>query len=166
MNETIITKSTQSNTIKTFSIFIASIGVLLSIAYILWDINQYSDLFYELASENYDWFEYTSPLHMASIQDGAFFIVYLFPIISVITAIIIYWAYSNVTLTVTDKRVFGTTAFGKRVDLPLDSISAVGTSSLNGISITTASGYIKFKFIGNRNDIYTEISQLLIDRQK
>ena len=68
-------------------------------------------------------------------------------------------------MTVTDKRVFGCATFGKRVDLPLDAISAVGTSSMKGIDVTTASGAIKFKFIMNRDQLHNEISKLLIERQ-
>ena len=68
-------------------------------------------------------------------------------------------------LVVTDKRVYGRTAFGKQVDLPLDSISAVGTSMFKGIAVATSSGRIKFLGISNRDDIHKVISQLLVERQ-
>lgn len=79
-----------------------------------------------------------------------------------------YWIYkdwSKIELTVSDKRVYGSAAFGKRVDLPLDSVSAVGTSIFKGISISTASGAIKFYMMENRDEIHKEISKLLVDRQ-
>ena len=69
-------------------------------------------------------------------------------------------------LVVTNKRVYGKTLFGRRVDLPLDYVSAVGTSILKGISVATSSGKIKFFGIKNRNEIHNCLSKLLIDRQE
>ena len=70
-------------------------------------------------------------------------------------------------LVVTDKRVYGKIAFGKRVDLPLDSISAVALTItlLQGISISTPSGRISFYFIEKRKEFHREISNLIINRQ-
>ena len=78
---------------------------------------------------------------------------------------VFYCATRKITLTVTDKRVYGTTAFGKRVDLPLDMISAVGTGMFKSIAVTTSSGTIKFSFMENRDAIHAEISKLLVNRQ-
>lgn len=67
---------------------------------------------------------------------------------------------------VTDKRVYGKAIFGKRVDIPIDSVSAVGTIPLfRGIAISSASGAIKFLYISNSNEIHAEISKLIIARQ-
>ena len=82
-----------------------------------------------------------------------------------IVFLIVYLGMKKCELTVTDKRVYGVAAFGKRVDLPFDMISAVGTSMFKGISVTTSSGSIKFGMIKNRDKIHSEISKLLIDRQ-
>lgn len=70
-------------------------------------------------------------------------------------------------LVVTDKRVYGKIALGKRVDLPLDSISAVALTItlLQGISISTSSGRISFYFIEKPKEIHKEISTLIINRQ-
>ena len=68
-------------------------------------------------------------------------------------------------LTVTDKRVYGKATFGKRVDLPIDSISAVGTSALWGIDVGTSSGRIHFKLVKNKDKIHSELSKLLMERQ-
>ena len=70
------------------------------------------------------------------------------------------------SLTVTDRRVYGPAAFGQRVDLPLDSVSAVGMSMFKGIAVGTSSGKIKFLGISNREAIHKTISDLLIQRQK
>ena len=76
------------------------------------------------------------------------------------------FAFASCSLTVTDKRVYGKAAFGRRVDLPIDSVSSVGTSIFHGIDIGTSSGRISFKAIENNLKLHEIISNLLIDRQK
>ena len=49
--------------------------------------------------------------------------------------------------------------------MPLDSVAAVGTSAFKTISITSASGAIKFGMIRNFQEIHSEISKLLVERQ-
>lgn len=82
-----------------------------------------------------------------------------------VIAIIIYLMVAKTELTVTDKRVYGKAMFGKRVDLPMDSVSAVGTSMLKGIAVSTSSGKIKFLGISNRDEIHKEISNVIVNRQ-
>lgn len=69
-------------------------------------------------------------------------------------------------ITITDKRVHGKTYFGRSVDLPMDSISAVGSSWFNGIAVSTSSGKVSFLFIENSKGIRELLCQLLIDRQE
>lgn len=83
----------------------------------------------------------------------------------IILGIIFYVASSKISLTVTDKRIYGTAIFGKRIDLPLDMVSAVSTSFFKGIGVSTSSGVIKFWCIKNNLDIHKEISELLLKRQ-
>lgn len=72
----------------------------------------------------------------------------------------------NAELTVTDKRVYGIAEFGKRVDIPLDSISAVASSwFLSRIIIASSSGKIAFARIGDRELAYETINKLLVERQ-
>ena len=78
---------------------------------------------------------------------------------------LVYLWLRSYSLTVTDKRVYGKTAFGKRVDLPFDSVSSVGTSALKGIAVGTSSGKINFKLIKNQSEIHSVISTLLAERQ-
>ena len=75
------------------------------------------------------------------------------------------WAISKMEINVTDKRVYGKAIFGKRIDLPLDSISAVGTGALKGIVVATSSGKIHFLAISNNTEIHEEITKLLVERQ-
>lgn len=81
----------------------------------------------------------------------------------------IIWLINHVTrnteITVTDKRVYGIGKFQKRVDLPLDSISAVGTLGKSSIAVSTSSGRIVFSLLDNRDAVHKAISDLLINRQ-
>lgn len=72
---------------------------------------------------------------------------------------------NNVSIIVTNKRVYGKTFFGTRIDLPLDSISAVGIKWYKGIRVSTSSGIITFPFVKNAMEIHQIISELLIERQ-
>ena len=73
--------------------------------------------------------------------------------------------FSKVQLIITDKRVYGSTFWGKRVDLPLDSVSAVGTGIFKTIAISTSSGKIAFSGVLNLEEMHSSISTLLIGRQ-
>ena len=68
-------------------------------------------------------------------------------------------------LTITERRAYGKIIFGRRVDLPLDSISAVGVGLFKSIHITTASGAIKFSAVKNNEEMHEKLSTLLIERQ-
>lgn len=85
--------------------------------------------------------------------------------LAAIIGFVVYYAIRKIELTVTDKRVYGIASFGKRVELPLDSISSVGTGLLNAIAIATSSGKIAFVGIHNRNEVHKALSNLLIERQ-
>lgn len=120
---------------------------------------------YSVQKELEMWEQYGNTLSIANdIENAGFVIGVILAAISILT-LTFYLYSSKMQLIVTDKRVYGKTAFGKQVDLPLDSISAVGTSMLKGITVATSSGKIKFLGISNRDDIHKVISQLLIERQ-
>ena len=55
-----------------------------------------------------------------------------------------YLIMRKMQITITDKRVCGKTYFGRSVDLPMDSVSAVGASWLKGIAVSTSSGKVSF----------------------
>ena len=94
-------------------------------------------------------------------------IIFLFSAIALLIAILILLILGRPThqITVTDKRVYGIAAHKSRVDLPLDSVSAVATSAFKGLSVATSSGRITFIGIKNRDEIHKVISDLLIERQ-
>lgn len=141
MNERIIITGKLKD-IKKFCLGVAMAGFVIPVLYFFWDVIQ------------------------GTVKsDGALPFVWLIVPVFVLIAILLYKGWSKIELTVSDKRVYGCAAFGKRVDLPLDAISAVGTSAFNGIAITTASGAIKFSMMENCNEIHGAVSQLLVDRQ-
>ncbi len=86
-------------------------------------------------------------------------------LLDILGGLFIAHCFSKTAITVTDKRTYGTTAFGKRVDLPNDSISAIGICMFKGIAVATSSGKIKFLWIKNRDEIQKVISSILIERQ-
>ena len=86
-------------------------------------------------------------------------------LVLIVIFVIICLAIKNCAITVTDKRVYGKSLFGKRVDLPIDSVSAIGTSIFKGIDIGTSSGKIKFKLITNNDEIHSVMSTQIINRQ-
>lgn len=99
-------------------------------------------------------------------DNGANFVLYPMVIVLAIIGVVFYKRWSKVQITVTNKRVYGYDATAKRVDLPLDSITAVATGPFSGLAVTTASGAIKFVMLKNRDELHEEISKLLIARQE
>ena len=97
-------------------------------------------------------------------DDGYIFGFFFFLFISLIF-LLYYWIICKMQITVSDKRVYGKTVFGRSVDLPIDSISAVGSGMFNKIVVATSSGKIKFSFIENSKAVREEILQLLMLRQ-
>lgn len=158
MEEKIIVKSMLKD-IKAISTIFIKIGAVLTV---ICEI-----IVLCIANSNYDKYWDDNLIDFAFSWYSTELFIGLIPLVlSVIAAIIFYYAFYKTELTVTDKRVFGCTKFGKRVDLPLDSVSALALSPLNGVAVTTASGAIKFILIKNSTDIHYNISRLLVERQK
>lgn len=146
MEEKVLIKSERYNVKKVFSVM-ALIGLILTIIYAVILMIQHDNYFL--------WWEHYVPLSLIPVASFA-----------LIGLLIFLWLRSY-ELTITDKRVYGKVAFGKRVDLPVDSVSATATISLfKGVSVSTSSGKISFLAIKNANEIYDVINNLLVDRQK
>lgn len=146
MDEKVIIKSEQYN-FKSYWItvlVIAGLSLLLALPYIDWDW---------FLRRPFDWM----------IEDGNIFFDIM--LLTLIVGTICYFWLRKMKIVVSDKRVYGQAAFGRQVDLPLDSITAIGKGIIKGIAITTASGAIKFKCIKNRDEIYETIGKLLVERQ-
>ena len=104
-----------------------------------------------------------TPLNMIDSFENIWFIVIPLLVIGIILSILTIFMKSE--LVVSDKRIYGKASFGRRVDLPFDSVSAVASGFPAGIRISTASGRVAFLFVHNRNDIYRAVCNLLIERQ-
>lgn len=84
-----------------------------------------------------------------------------------VATVIVHLATAGCEIAVTDKRIYGKVAFGKRVDLPLDAVSAVATTAFTqGVSVSTSSGRITFLFLAKKEEIAGTIRNLLVDRQQ
>lgn len=88
------------------------------------------------------------------------------PLGAAVVLYIVHYILSKEELVVSDKRIYGRVAFGHRVDLPMDSVSAVGMSIFKSIAVGTSSGKIYFNGVKNRDEIHSVISDLIIQRQK
>ena len=93
-------------------------------------------------------------------------IVISFSIIVILIGVLIQVAANKCELIVKDKRVYGKSLFGKRVDLPIDMISSVDQCAFKGVGVATASGRIKFLFLDNKVAVFNSISNLLLERQE
>lgn len=142
MEEKVLIKSEQYDVKKAFIIMVI-VGLVLSILESISFVRRY---------DHFDWE----------------FLICLIPVaeFALIGGLIYLWLRSY-ELTVTDKRIYGKVAWGKRVDLPVDSVSATATISLfKGVSVSTSSGRISFLVIKNADAIYKIMNNLLIERQQ
>lgn len=91
----------------------------------------------------------------------------LLPTVIVVIATIVYFWLRSYEMVITDKRVYGVVAFGKRVDLPLDLISASATTTfLHSVVVFTSSGKIYFRMMKNNNEMYAVLRTAISERQE
>ena len=91
--------------------------------------------------------------------------LFLGSVILLIVAFVVFFALNSCSMTITDKRVYGKASFGQRVDLPLDMISSASTGLFSSVGVSTASGRIVFWLLGNQQEIFSAITNLLLERQ-
>ncbi len=159
MEEKILIQSVQYNTKDTMKKIIYACLGIIAFAVILYIFN-FDDCHYGHFSN--------SMIDVLIFSMGSDFlhIVFCIGLDLLLLTLLVNWWLRSYNLTVTDKRVYGNTSFGKQVDLPVDSISAISTSMLKGIAVATSSGKIVFKLIKNRDEMRIVINSLIIDRQK
>lgn len=84
----------------------------------------------------------------------------------VVFCVLLFLLLNFYKITVTNNRIYGRLAFGKRVDLPIDFVTAISKiRALKGISVSSSSKKTKFLLVKNADEIYNEINKLLIERQ-
>lgn len=69
--------------------------------------------------------------------------------------------YCKVHLVVTTKRVFVSAPFGRRMNLPLNHTTAVGTAIFRSLYIGSSSGRIYLSLVPEHLDVYNAITALL-----
>ena len=159
MEEKILLKSEPYNRKKILQIF-GILGVLGGIIYYFYHFNMWAcgeplmEYIWETIKED-GFFGVGDPINFGFLVSLAIWII----------GLIVYFWVSKIEMTISNKRVFGKAAFGRRVDLPLDSISAVGARWPKGIAVSTSSGKIAFLMIKNCDEIHRVISELLVERQ-
>lgn len=165
MNEKVIVESKRKS-ILAQCIIIALLGPIAFCCYMAWSLQSYWDQYYYY-SPNPEYLEMNifQRIGYSFKADGGVPVMLLVAILTIVVALILYRNWSKVRMTVTDKRVYGVTSGGKRVDLPLDSISAVGQVKGSAIAVTTASGALKFAHLANAEELHQAISTLLVQRQ-
>lgn len=168
MEEKVVIKSQRAGAIlKGITLFLVAFTIF---SYILGfivapSLHDKADALYDLRwvnAENWDKYDAMMDRWLTCSSFAGIFILST-PLMTIF--LILYWYASKMEITVTDKRVYGKSGFGKRVDLPLDSISAVATGAFNGLAVASSSGRIKFMGIKNRDEIHEIISDLLLKRQ-
>lgn len=87
-------------------------------------------------------------------------------VVGAVLVALCYVSNTGVELVITDKRVYGKAFPGKRVDIPVDSISSVGKGILNTICVASSSGRILFTLLQNSETAFEEVNKLLLTRQE
>ena len=83
----------------------------------------------------------------------------------IVSGIVFYKLTAESTMIITKDKVTGKTSWGKEVNIPLDSISAVElTKFYNGIGVSSSAGIIRFMFIKNNKELYNAINELIQNR--
>ena len=87
-------------------------------------------------------------------------------VVGVALTVFCYVSNMGVELVITDKRVYGKAYLGKRVDIPVDSVSSVGKGIFNTICVASSSGRILFTFLQDSETAFEEVNKLLVTRQE
>ena len=164
MEEKVLVKSQQYNAKKGLRIILCVAVALAVLACVGAMVKTY---------EFYSRWEYSDPFGSALKYwwryglDALEIVVLSLVGLTLISGSIIYLWLKSYELVVTDKRVYGKVAFGKRVDLPNDSISAISmVPMLKGVAVATSSGKISFLLIKNADEVYDTMNKLLMQRQE
>lgn len=165
MDEKVIVKSEQYNIKKVcitiFCLFaLVAFFVFLPIKEPSYWIERYEEVV------NDSWYNASDVARYKATKNEAITTVIMYPcLIGGFFSLLTFWWLSKTEMIVSNKRVYGKTVFGKRVDLPLDSISAIGSKWPKGVAVATSSGRIVFLMVKNRDEIHKCVSDLLIERQ-
>ena len=99
----------------------------------------------------------------SSASKTGYICILLLLIALAVVSFFFYFATTKSEINIEKDKIYGISVFRKRVDLPINAISAIGTSLLKGIAISTSSGVIKFYAIKNNEEIRNIILDLIKD---
>ena len=71
----------------------------------------------------------------------------------------------SMSLTVTDRRIYGVSSFGRRVDFPISAVTSVSASGKRDITLLTPSGKVLFGNFENTDELFQTISKMLVEQQ-
>lgn len=114
---------------------------------------------------HFSWYLRGFILHPQDLFESIFKLVLLSGAIFAGLLVVALFFLRGFALTVTDKRVYGKIRWFSRVDLPVDSISAVSKGIFKSVGVATSSGRISFLFVKNRDEIHDALSDLIVSRQ-
>ena len=158
--DTVLKEGSITKNAKTIILGITMVAVLLGAILLIVNSSLYN------AGSNKHIYEYSGTVvYYKDFWEFPYFYIGLSFWVVAICFLFTFLMMKKMQITITDKRVCGKTFFGRSVDLPIDSISAVGSSWFNGIAVSTSSGKVSFLFIENSEEIRELLCQLLIDRQ-
>ena len=161
--------SGKRRSLKKFSIGLFILGAAFAVGTIIFCLIFYYDKSYfdgSMANYKYSYL-YTPARYWELVRSTTFYTVVWIPPVVIFLFVFVNFVLSSskTSIIVTDKRIYGIARFGKRVDLPIDSVSAVGLNMFSTISVSTSSGKISFSLITNAKEIHSKISELLMARQ-
>ena len=97
------------------------------------------------------------------IGQGYFAFIIVFIIFAIAAAISYFMQYE---LYATETKVIGKTLLGKRVDLPISHISAIGMGWGKRITITSSSGHVTFFGVLNQEEINDKLTSLIKTKEE
>lgn len=170
MEENIIIKSTRTRLLKIALFWILCTVTVITVLYFSIFYPKYKDEC-DMWRWNRDHYYYRrfATAHSCGMKKYGYLLpkIMWIPIITSLSLFGIFvFATIQMQIIVTDKRVYGKTYFGRSIDLPMDSITAISSGWFKQITISTSSGKISFCFIKNAKDIHKEVRDLIMERQE
>lgn len=178
MEEKEIIKAKFKKTIIFYAFF--AIGVCFILIALIWGISwindeylhgsEYHSFGYGIGDsyENRFWYDSAYDFYKAASSASGyaysmkgFRTLFFAGVFELVCSFLLYWFMCHCTLTITNRRAIGKASFGKSVDLPINQISAIGLGWFGRLSIATSSGRLHFWLVDNRQEVYSELSELI-----
>lgn len=76
----------------------------------------------------------------------------------------VHFLLSKARIAVTAQRIVGSTGYGTRIDLPVESLLAVEPIACHGLAVRTRSGHVRIRLLADHAAVQSAISGLLSRR--